>query len=54
MMWCLNFPAAAPIAAYNTDPELLLESVGKPSKLPWCWWAFNRAKRYEGLKAVEK
>lgn len=23
-MWCLNCPAAAPIAACNTDPELLL------------------------------
>jgi len=50
----LNCPAAAPNAADNTHSKLLLEGMGKPTKLPWSWWALDRTTRYEGRKAVGK
>lgn len=52
MVWCLNCPPA-PNAAYNTDPELLLGSVGKPAELPWSWWALDRSERSESLNSWE-
>lgn len=33
----------------GSDPELLLESVGKPAELPWTLLALDRSERFECL-----